>query len=87
VLMLTMLTDLADQAEISGDLLTIPHIAGAIQAVLEQYGTPLHDIQKTTLQRITDTARQQLGEERYCTAFAEGQSTPLAEALNAALGL
>ena len=85
MLILTMLTDLADQAEISGDLHAIPRIAGVIESAVDQYGTPLHETHKTALQRLTGIARQRLGDDTYCAAFVEGQRTSLDIALNCAL--
>ncbi len=87
VLILVMLTDLAAQAEISGDLHAIPRIAGVIDSAFEEYGTPLTSAQNTELLRLAAFARRQLGEDSYCAAFAEGKSTSLDTALNAALDI
>jgi predicted ATPase/predicted negative regulator of RcsB-dependent stress response len=85
VLILTMLTDLAEQANISGKVDYIPRIAGVIEAAHEQYGTPIHDMQKEILARLTAAARMQLGDDSYCATYKEGLSISLDIALNAAL--
>lgn len=85
-LILSMLMDLAAQALLNGNPAAIPRLAGAVNAAVELFGTPMNNGQKESLDRLTKAARELLSEEAYCAGFSEGRSMPLEQALNSVLG-
>jgi predicted ATPase/class 3 adenylate cyclase len=68
-----------------GELIWAARLWGTAEALREGLGTPLPPVYRADYERAVAAARTQLGEQAFATAWAEGRTMTLEQAVNEAL--